>query len=239
MSSPDEGAVTKPPVPAKRGRPRGVPRRSREERREELLDAAERAIRRIGPHASMEDLAAEAGITKPILYSHFGDRAGLARALAERAGNRLVTSLGETVAAARLTREPREVVRAAMGTFCSFVENEPEIYRFVVLSSFFETHPVTSHIVTEVAQKLREMLEAGLQAAGAETKGAEAWSIAVVGMTSVVAEWWLERRTMSMDELVESLTDFVWGGLAGVGLGRLQPEDLGPERTVTPLRPRS
>src|SRR6266508_3048551 len=61
-----------PAPPVRRGRPRG-PRRSREERREELLDAAERAIRRIGPQASMEELAAEAGITKPILYSHFGD----------------------------------------------------------------------------------------------------------------------------------------------------------------------
>jgi AcrR family transcriptional regulator len=226
----------KRPVPAKRGRPRGVPRRSREERREELLDAAERAIRRIGPHASMEDLAAEAGITKPILYSHFGDRAGLARALAERAGGRLVTSLGDTMAAATLTREPREVVRAAMGTFCSFVENEPEIYRFVVLSSFFETHPVTSHIVTEVAEKLSQVLEAGLRYAGADTKGAEAWAIAVVGMTSTAAEWWLETQTMSMDELVERLTEFVWGGLAGVGLGQLQPEDITPEGVVTPLR---
>src|SRR5918997_3382323 len=124
---------------SRRGRPRG-PRRTREERREELLDAAERAIRRAGPQASMDQLASEAGITKPILYSHFGDRAGLADALAVRAGGRLVDSLSETMAAATLTREPREVVRAAMGTFCSFVENEPEIYRFVVLSSFFETH---------------------------------------------------------------------------------------------------
>ena len=215
-----------------------MPRRSREERREELLDAAERAIRRIGPHASMEDLAAEAGITKPILYSHFGDRAGLARALAERSGGRLVESLGDTMAAAALTREPREVVRAAMGTFCSFVENEPEIYRFVVLSSFFETHPVTSHIVTEVASKLSQVLEAGLRAAGAETKGAEALSIAIVGMTTTAAEWWLEKRSMSMDELVERLTEFVWSGLAGLGLDRLQPTDVSPEGVVTPLRPR-
>jgi AcrR family transcriptional regulator len=186
----------------------------------------------------MEDLAAEAGITKPILYSHFGDRAGLARALAERSGGRLVESLGDTMAAAALTREPREVVRAAMGTFCSFVENEPDIYRFVVLSSFFETHPVTSPIVTEVAGKLSQIMEAGLKAAGADTRGVEALSIAMVGMTTTAAEWWLEKRSMSMDDLVERLTDFVWSGLSGLGLGRLQPEDLTPEGVVTPLRPR-
>nr|MBO2503962.1 TetR family transcriptional regulator [Thermoanaerobacterales bacterium] len=54
--------------PSRPGRPRG-PRRDRSERRAELLDAAERAIRRTGPKASMDEIAAEAGITKPILYT--------------------------------------------------------------------------------------------------------------------------------------------------------------------------
>ena len=66
------------------GRPRG-PRRDRER-------APRRAARRgraghparSGPQASMDEIAAEAGITKPILYSHFGDKAGLVHALAER-----------------------------------------------------------------------------------------------------------------------------------------------------------
>ena len=73
------------------------PRRTGEERREELLDAAERAIRRAGPQASMDQLAGEAGITKPILYSHFGDRAGLAEALAERTSDMLIPTLSESL----------------------------------------------------------------------------------------------------------------------------------------------
>jgi AcrR family transcriptional regulator len=237
MSSPDHTPVARSAAP-KRGRPRGVPRRSREERRKELLDAAERAIRRIGPLASMEDLAAEAGITKPILYSHFGDRAGLAKALADRSGDQLIANLSDAMSAAALTREPREVVRAALGTFCSFVEAEPAIYRFVVLCSFFETsHPVTSNIANGVAEKIAQVLENGLRAAGADPDGAEAWAIAVVGMTFVCAEWWLERHPMSMDKLVGYLTQIVWGGLAGVGLERLQPADLDPAGVVTPLVP--
>ena len=90
------------------GRPRG-PRRDRDERRAELLDAAERAIRRVGPKASMDEIAAEAGITKPILYSHFGDKAGLVTARAER----VATQLNETILrelATPASSEPREVV---------------------------------------------------------------------------------------------------------------------------------
>ena len=55
-----------------------------EARRAELADAAIRAIRAIGADASMADIAAEAGISKPVLYHHFGDKAGLAAAIADR-----------------------------------------------------------------------------------------------------------------------------------------------------------
>jgi AcrR family transcriptional regulator len=51
-------------------------------RREALLNAALAVITRDGPAASMDAMAAEAGITKPILYRHFGDRDGLIAAVA-------------------------------------------------------------------------------------------------------------------------------------------------------------
>ncbi|MCB1004958.1 MAG: helix-turn-helix transcriptional regulator [Acidimicrobiales bacterium] len=51
------------------------PRTDPDARRAELADAAVRAIRTVGADASMADIAAEAGITKPVLYHHFGDKA--------------------------------------------------------------------------------------------------------------------------------------------------------------------
>ena len=71
----------------------------------------------------MDEIAAEAGITKPILYTHFGDKAGLVRALAGRVAeqvNREVTS-----ALAR-SGEPREVLSSTLAAFCAFIEREPE-----------------------------------------------------------------------------------------------------------------
>lgn len=49
-------------------------RTAAERRRRELLEAADRVVLRDGPQASMNAIAAEAGITKPILYRHFGDK---------------------------------------------------------------------------------------------------------------------------------------------------------------------
>src|SRR3954452_2049804 len=64
-----------------------------EERRRELLEAADRVVLRDGPEASMNAIAAEAGITKPILYRHFGDKSGLYRALAIRHTDALLANL--------------------------------------------------------------------------------------------------------------------------------------------------
>src|ERR671939_42161 len=78
-----------PPGGIPAARPLG---RSRQ-RRQELLDAADRVIMRDGPEASMNAIAAEAGITKPILYRHFGDKGGLYRALAVRHTDALLATL--------------------------------------------------------------------------------------------------------------------------------------------------
>ncbi len=67
--------------------------RSAEQRRRELLEAADRVVLRDGPQASMNAIAAEAGITKPILYRHFGDKGGLYSALAKRHTDALLAAL--------------------------------------------------------------------------------------------------------------------------------------------------
>ena len=68
-----------------------------ERRRRELLEAANRVVLRDGPEASMNAIAAEAGITKPILYRHFGDKNGLYRALAQRHTDALLATLREAL----------------------------------------------------------------------------------------------------------------------------------------------
>jgi len=212
MTSPKSSSS--PPRP---GRPRG-PRRDRDERRAELLDGAERAIRRIGPEASMDEIAAEAGITKPILYSHFGDKAGLIRALADR----VATHLGAAVTQAMgRSGEPREVVASTIEAFCTFIESEPELYRFLVQSARHRSDPSGPRLMTDIGSQIAVALGAGLRRAGADSRAAEPWAYAIVGMTFAGAGWWLERRSMSKDDLVGYLSQLLWSGLAGGGLGEL------------------
>jgi AcrR family transcriptional regulator len=199
------------------GRPRG-PRRDRDERRAELLDAAERAIRRVGPKASMDEIAAEAGITKPILYSHFGDKAGLVQALAGRVARRLNRTVTDA-----LTRsgEPRDVVGSTIEAFCTFIEDETELYRFLVQSARHDVDASGPRLLTDIGSQISVSLGSALRRAGADSGAAEPWAFAIVGMTFGGAAWWLQRRTMSKDDLVGYLTQLLWSGLAGAGLDQL------------------
>src|SRR5947208_4124889 len=105
-----------------------VPGRS-VERRAELLDAAARVIRSRGPDASMEAIAAEAGITKPILYRHFGDRAGLCLAVVDRA----LTGVMENMSKAFAKHPPGSgLIAASIDAYLRFIDEDENLYRFLM-----------------------------------------------------------------------------------------------------------
>lgn len=188
----------------------------RTERREELLDAAVVAIRRDGAGVSMEDIAHEAGITKPILYANFGDKAGLADALAKRFTRDLVARFGEVWAT---TDDTRERVARAIDAWVGFIESDPHIYRFLSEGSFgagrrLEDRRLVNGLGIVVARALGEWL----REQGADSGPAEPWAYGVLGMVHVTTEWWLDRRTLSRRDLVEYLTSLLWDGFSGNGL---------------------
>jgi AcrR family transcriptional regulator len=105
------------PVPVKpeRGSPsKGHPRSGhREQRRTALVQAAMRAIRRYGPDVAMEDIASEAGVSKPILYRYFLDKGDLYMAVSETATQHLRTIL---LSGLESEADPRTLLRLVIAT---------------------------------------------------------------------------------------------------------------------------
>ncbi len=198
------------------GRPPG-PRPDEAERRTQLLDAAARAIKRLGAGASMADIAAEADLTKPILYAHFGDKAGLATALSERFAADLVP---EVLGAFQKDLPATDMVREAIDTFIGWVEREPELYRFLVRGvAGGATSFVDQNLVAALGTQLAQILRTGLRDADADSGPAEVWSFSILAAVFAGAEWWLERKTMSRADLVDYLTTLVWTGASQAALG--------------------
>ncbi|TAL26393.1 MAG: TetR/AcrR family transcriptional regulator [Frankiales bacterium] len=183
-----------------------VPLRDRAARREVLLDAADRIVRRDGPAASMAAIAAEAGISKPILYRHFGDKSGLYAALAERYTTRLLDDLQ---AALRSGTTRRDRVERTIGAYLSAIEEEPQVYRFLVHSD--EAAPAQSQ-VRSFTRRLSVLLADGIATEiDAPPARAAAWGHGIVGMVQAAGDWWLETGGATRTELVEELTALLFG----------------------------
>ncbi|MBZ6477430.1 TetR family transcriptional regulator [Streptomyces griseocarneus] len=196
--------------------------RAAEQRRRELLEAADRVVLRDGPGASMNAIAAEAGITKPILYRHFGDKGGLYRALAARHTDALLAGLR---AALDAPAERRRRVETTLDAYLAAIEARPQVYRFLMhpadegapAEHGFDvgrhSAPLLRRMGEELAQVIAERVDLGPD--GEEL--ARAWGHGIVGMMHAAGDWWLRERPFERGLLVRHLADLLWGRLATSG----------------------
>jgi AcrR family transcriptional regulator len=194
-------------------RARDPKRARRERRREELLDVADRVTQRRGVAVSMDEIASEAGITKPVLYRHFGDKDGLYEALTERYVDELKTALKPATKAS----EPRDRLAAAIDAYLAYVEREPERYRFLLHAS---ERPRTAGIVADFRRRhIAECAftaEDNLRRAGIDPGFAEPWAQCVSGMIRAAGTSWLEARSLPRDRLADYLTTILWEGFSSL-----------------------
>jgi AcrR family transcriptional regulator len=184
-------------------------------RREQLLAAADRVVQREGSAASMNVIAAEAGITKPILYRHFGDKGGLYRALAERHIDTLVARLR----AALLTRGGlRARTHATVDAYLAAVEEQPQVYRFLVQRAAVEEPDVRGQVVGFV-RRFGDELATGIanepELAGVDPQRAVVWAQAIAGMVQAVGDWWLDHPEVSRATVVDEVAALIWEGFTG------------------------
>jgi AcrR family transcriptional regulator len=167
----------------------------------------------------MDDIAREAGMTKPILYAHFGDKAGLAAAMSDRFASELVP---QVLGAFAQDLAPTEMVRTAIDTFIGFVQADPAVYRFLVRGFTGSESPfVDTELVKAFGLQLAQVLRTGLRNAGEDSGPAELWAFALLGAVFSAAEWWLARPVMSRSDLVDYLTTLVWHGASQSAIGQV------------------
>lgn len=185
-------------------------------RRLELLDAADRVVRRDGPAASMDRIAAEAGIAKPILYRYFGDKGGLYQALAERY---VATVVEELRRAWENRTDPRSLIAATIDSYLAFIEREQEAYRFLMhraVPERPEAQATVGEFIHQVANEVALVLGEELRRFGLDSGAAEPWAHGIVGMVQLAGDRWLEHRTMPRETLVEYLVTLLWSGFSGL-----------------------
>jgi AcrR family transcriptional regulator len=205
-----------------------------------LLEAADRVIRRFGPAASMEQIAAEAGIAKPILYRYFGDKGGLYNALLERYSQPLMEAI--RAALGRTTEAPQARIAATIEAYLAFVESEREVYGFLMHRAVREqpeTQVTVAEFVRQVAVEVAPFLREEFLRFGADPAAAEPWAYGLVGMVQLAGDWWIESRSMPRAALVDHLVAMVWGGFSRVTedqASRIAVDRPGSSRSRAPRR---
>jgi AcrR family transcriptional regulator len=202
---------------ADRGRDRRDSRwdEHRRARREQLVDAAVAAVGRHGAGVGMEEIAAEAGTSKTVVYRHFADRTDLYVAVCARVAGQLLPKLR---AALQSSTEPRLMVAAAIETYLAFLEADPELYRFVVHGAERPQHgdPIST-LSDLVGEQAAGLVAHQLEQAGRDPAAGAPWGHGVVGMVRAAADWWLSAdRPMIRSDLAAHLTELAWAGLSGV-----------------------
>jgi AcrR family transcriptional regulator len=204
-------------------------------RRSQFVDAALRALEMHGPDLMMDTVAAEAGVTKPVLYRYFSDKAALVQALGERGSEILLERLLPAINsdAPALAR-----VRDAVGAYFAVIDEHPNLYWLLARRVNHEigggTDPVQRDKET-IATELTAIIGDYLRVFGLDSGGAEPWAYGLTGLVQSTGEWWLQRRSMSRPHVVEYVTQLIWSALAGILREAGIPAD--PARPLPAARP--
>lgn len=194
------------------------------DRRQAILDAALYVFSAAGYHeVSLDDIAARAGISKALIYEHFGSKRELHRALLEGYASELV---GTIAAAAEAAASPGEArLRAGVEAFLTFVEERREAWRMVFLNAADpEVADSVDALRDDVARTIAALMAADAPPSLREDPvelgvAVEILAQQLVGAVQSLANWWDGHREVPREHLLELVMDFAWVGLDRVSRG--------------------
>lgn len=183
----------------------------RTDRRAELVEAAVAAIDEHGPTASIAQIAASAGVSRPVLYRYFEDKDDLYRAVGWWGANQVVEALVPVLFS---DRPLRDRVERGCAAYLRLIARHPNVFFLLV------DHPRVDDPLADgkelVAATLSRTLGDALGELGLDSGGAEPWAHGLVGLGLSTGEWWLRRRTMSRAAVSRHLSQFVWHAFEGI-----------------------
>jgi AcrR family transcriptional regulator len=162
---------------------------------------------------SVEEIAAAAGVSKPVVYEHFGGKEGLYAVIFDREVERLGTAISTAIAAPKTSY--RQVIERGAFALLDYIEDCPEGFRLISRDSAVAGGAGSfAGILSDVAAQVEDMLTTPLARHGYDPSLAAPLSQALVGMVSMAGQAWVETRTPPKELLVAELVNLAWNGLA-------------------------
>jgi len=196
----------------------------RVQRRDGLIDFVVTAVERHGTDVGMDQIAAVAGTSKPVIYRYFADKNDLYGAV----GRRVVNDVIDALPPAGEGTPPRAIFRAWVDAYIAFISERTALYHFI--SRF---RPSSADTTTDpnrlMADSIAAQLGRGLALVGSDPALARPWADATLGFVRAAGLWWLDHPDkMTRQALVEYLTTLLWDGAASIYGGGDLPRPFRP-----------
>ncbi|MFC3850059.1 TetR/AcrR family transcriptional regulator [Corynebacterium hansenii] len=199
------------------------------ERRRQLLDIGRATFAERGlDGTSMEEIASRAGVSKPVVYEHFGTKDGLYREVVAEEMERLERVIAESISKGR---SRARIERAVIGLL-TYVEEHTD--GFTILARDPGSNTGLATLLGNATGRVSHILGAAFTRAGLDEAPAVLYSQALVGMVSQTAQWWLDERTgdgaggeqtpartpdgepLDRETVAAHIVNLCWNGLAGM-----------------------
>lgn len=184
------------------------------ERRQQLLDTARGVFARLGYHeASMNDIADAAGVTKPVLYQHFGSKRELFLAVLADVGGRL----RRTIAEATLTAPgPRQQVEQGFAAWFGWVDGHRDGFR-VLFDAEVRRDPEFAAEAAKAQRQIADSIASLIVVDGLTEEHQRLLAYGIVGLGESICRRWLAKEIeLDAAELAASISELVWSGLRGL-----------------------
>jgi AcrR family transcriptional regulator len=183
------------------------------ERREQLIVIGRKLFADRGFEATtVEEIASRAGVSKPVVYEHFGGKEGLYAVVVDREVQRLLDTFNHALTG----DQPKLLLEQATLALLTYIEDDSNGFRILVRESpvGLERSGGFATIISDIASQVEHILAQQFKARGFETKLAGLYSQALVGMVALTGQWWLDNRKPKRDEVAAHLVNLAWNGLS-------------------------
>ncbi|WP_335940134.1 TetR/AcrR family transcriptional regulator [Streptomyces sp. PTD5-9] len=181
------------------------------ERREQLLDIGRTLFADKGfEGTSVEEIASRAGVSKPVVYEHFGGKEGLYAVVVDREMRRLL----DMVTGALTAGHPRELLEQAAFALLDYIETYTDGFRILVRDSpVAQSTGTFASLISDIATQVEDILGLEFKARGFDPKLAPLYAQALVGMVALTGQWWVNARKPKKAEVAAHLVNLAWHGL--------------------------
>lgn len=213
-------------------------RLSAAERHEQLLLTARSVFAERGfEGASVEEIATRAGVSKPVVYEHFGGKDGIYKEVVERETTKLHSAIRTalTIPGARA----RETLERGALALLDYIDGCPDGFRILSRdSSLANPNGSFASILSDIAMQVEDILAADFDRLGLESTFAPLYAQALVGLVTMTGQQWLETREPDRLVVARHLINLAWNGMAHLRpdpqllverLDRERPRDSGDD----------